>query len=54
MIGKGIGRIYKYDQQNWPYPPPNTTVLIPQRSDNFKETQLNSPSNAAVGAHNLA
>ena len=32
-MGERIGRIYKYDQRNWPYPSPNTTFFIPQHSD---------------------
>ena len=35
IMSKGIGCIYKYDQQNWPYPSPNTTFVVPKFSDTF-------------------
>ena len=28
-MGKGIGRVYKYSHQNWPYLSPNTTFVEP-------------------------
>ena len=52
-MGKGINLIYKYDQRNWPYPYPNTTFFIPQRSDTSIETKRTSDSYSPVGAHNL-
>ena len=53
-MGKGIVRIYKYDQQNWPYPSPNTNFGVPQRFDNSIQTQHNSDSGASLGAHDVA
>ena len=50
-MGKGIGRIYKYDQRNWPYPYPNTTFFIPPSFGTSIQTQRNSDSYASVGAH---
>ena len=52
--GKGFGRIYKYDQWNWPYPPPNTTFFITKCSDTSIQTQQSSASYAYVVAHALA
>ena len=53
IIGKGIGRIYKYDHQKWPHPHPNTTFVLPQRSDNSIQTQRNILSDASVGEYAL-
>ena len=53
-MDKGIVRIYKYDQQNWPHSPPNTNVSIPQRSNTSVQTQQNSASDSSVGAHVVA
>ena len=52
-MGKGIGRIYKYDQRNWPYPYPNTTFVIPQCSDTSIKPKKNSAYDAYVGGHDL-
>ena len=46
---KVIGRIYKYDHRNWPYPYPNTTFAIPPRFDTSIQTQHNSASDASAG-----
>ena len=54
IAGKGIGRIYKYNQRNWPYPSPTTSFVIPQRSDTSIKTQYNFFSDASVGAHDVA
>ena len=51
--GKGIGRIYKYDHRNLPYPSKNTNFIIPQRSDTYIQVQHNSASDAYVGAHDV-
>ena len=53
-MGKGIERIYKYDQQNWPYPSPNTIFVIPPHFDSYIKTQLNSASDASVVANDVA
>ena len=50
-MGKGIGHIYKYDQQNYPYPSPNTTLVIPPRFDTSKQNQRNSDSDIFAGAN---
>ena len=50
-MGKGIGHIYKYDQQNYPYPSPNTTLVIPPRFDTSKQNQRNSDSDVFAGAN---
>ena len=47
-MGKGIERIYKYDQQNWPYPSPNTTFAISPRFHTSITTQRNSAYDASM------
>ena len=49
--GKGIGRIYKYDQQNWTYGYPNTNFVIPPCYDTYIQTQLNIFSDSYVDAN---
>ena len=41
-IGKGIDRIEKHDQRNWPNPYTNTTFIIPPCFDTSIQTQINS------------
>ena len=53
-MGKGICHIYKYGKSNCPYPPPNTNVVIPQRSDTYIQSRRNSAYVAYVGAHDVA
>ena len=53
-MGKGIGRIYKYDQRNCPYPSPNNIFFILQHYETYIQTQCTSSSNASVGEHDLA
>ena len=53
-MGKGIGRICNYDQLNWPYPSPNNTFIIAQRSDTSIQTQHISAYDASVVAHDSA
>ena len=53
-MGKGIIRIYKHSQWSWPYPPPNTNFVIPQRPEPSTQTQCTSAYDASVGAHDLA
>ena len=53
-MGKGIVRIYKYYQQNWPYPFKNTNFIITQCFDNSIQTQCNSDSYASVGENDEA
>ena len=48
-----MGRIHKQNQQNWPYPSPNTTFVTPQRPDNLIETQRTSACDASLVAHAL-
>ena len=50
-MGKVFVRIYKYEQRNWPYPCPNTTFEIQQRSETSIQTKCNSAYDASVGAH---
>ena len=52
--GKGTGRIYKYDQRNWPYPSLNTTFFIPPCFDTSIQTQFNSAYNASMGEIDVA
>ena len=52
--GKGIVRIYKYDQKNCPYPSPNTNFVISPRFDTSIQTQRNSDSDDSVGANDVA
>ena len=54
IIGKGIIHIYKYDQRNWPYPPPTTNFIVPKRSGTSIQTQCNSVYDAYVGAHDAS
>ena len=51
---KGIGCIYKCDQQNWPYPSPNTPFFITQHYYTYIQTQINSAYDDSVGAHYVA
>ena len=49
-MGKGIGRVYKHSQRNWPYPSLNITFVVPPLSDNttFHGTiggKITSPDN---------
>ena len=53
-MAKGIGRIYKYDQQNWPYPSQNTAFVVTQISEASIQTQCTSASDANVGEHTLS
>ena len=48
-MGRGIGYIYKYDQQNWLYIYLKNTLAIPFRFDTSIQTQPNSDSDASVG-----
>ena len=52
-MGKGIDRIYKYDQQNWLYTSLNTTFVLPQFYENYIQTQRTSAFFASMGAHAL-
>ena len=53
-MGKVIGRIYKYDQRNWPYPYPNNNFIIPPHFYTSIQAQRNSDFNASAGANNEA
>ena len=53
-MGKGIGRICKYEQRKCPYPYPNTTFVIPKFSGTSIHTQINSSSCDSMGEHDLA
>ena len=53
-MGKGIGRIYKYDQHTWPYPSPNTNFIIPPHFDTSIQTKRNSDYDASVGENDEA
>ena len=50
-MGKGIGRIYKYDQRNWTYPSPNTTLIITPNFDTSIQNLRYSASDASTGAN---
>ena len=52
--GKETCRIYKYNQQNWPYSSPNTTFIIPPCFDTYIQTQRNSASYASVGLNDVS
>ena len=54
MMGTGIGRIYKNDQQNWPYTSPKTTSVIPPHFDNPIKPQCNSDSDVSTGKNDVA
>ena len=47
-------RIYKQSQRNGTYPFPNTTFVIPQRSESYTQTQRNIVCDVSVGEHTLA
>ena len=53
-MDKVIGCIYKYDQRNWPYPPPNTIFFIPPHFDTSIQNQRNSAYDASVVAKDVA
>ena len=53
-VGKGIVRIHKQSQTNWPYPSPNTTFVILKHPYTFIQTQRTSYCDASLGAHALA
>ena len=53
-MGKGISRIYKYDQQNWPYPSPNTTFVITEYHDASIKNQRNSVSDSSLRSHEIS
>ena len=53
-IGKGIRCTYKYDQHNWPYPYPNTNIIIPPRFDTSIQTQHKSAYDPSVSTNDLA
>ena len=53
-MGGIIAHIYKYDQQNWPYPYPNTTFSMPPRFDTSIQTQRNIAYDASVGENYVA
>ena len=50
-MGKVIGRIYKYDQRNYPYPSPNTTFVITPSFYTYIQTQCSSDYVAYAGAN---
>ena len=52
-MGKGISRIYKYNQRIFPYTSPNTTFFIPPGFGTSIQTQCNSYYDASVGANDL-
>ena len=52
-MGKGIGRIHKQIQKNWPYPSPNTNFILSQRPDPYIQTHRTSDSDATIDAHTL-
>ena len=52
-MGKGIIRIDKYYQKNWPYSSKNTTFVLPQRYDTSTKTQHTSVYDESVGGHDL-
>ena len=51
---KGFGRIYKYDQWDWPYTYPNNTFLITTHFDNYVQTQHNSASEISTGTNDVS
>ena len=51
--GKGISCVYKYDHRNRPYLSQKQTLVIPQHSETYIQTQQTSASDASVGAHAL-
>ena len=51
--GEVFGRIYKYIQRNWPYPPAKYNLVLPHRSDISVQTQKTSACGASVYAHAL-
>ena len=53
-MDKGIVRVCKDDQRNWPYPSQNTTLVIPLHFDTYLQTQHNSASDASIGANYVA
>ena len=53
-MGKGIVRIYKYDQQKCPCPSTNKTSVIPSRFDTSIKTQCNSDSDAYMSENDVA
>ena len=53
-MGKGIGRTYKCDHQNWHYPYLKTTFTRPPRFDTYIKPQHNSASDASEGANDDA
>ena len=50
-IGKGIVRIYKYEQRKWPYLSTNNTIRIRPHFDTSIQTQFNSDSDASEGSN---
>ena len=54
ITGRGIRRIYKYDQRNLPYPYPSTTFVIPPCFDTYMQNQRNSAYDASTGANDEA
>ena len=53
-MGKGIGRIYKYEQRSWPKISSNTTFVLQQHSDTYIQTLRNSASNVSMGENYLS
>ena len=53
-MGKIIGRIYIYNQHNWPYPSPYSDFVLPQHSEPPIQTQRIYGYLDSVGAHALA
>ena len=51
-MGKGILRIYKHTQHNWPYPHPNTKSVVPLRSTSSPKNDSTNDYSAALIAHN--
>ena len=53
-MGKGISRIYIYDQRNCVYTSANNHVVIPQHYDTSIKTQHNSAFDDSVTANYVA
>ena len=51
-MGKGIGRVYKQNQYNWTFLPPNTVLVVPPRSVSSPQNDSTNYCSADIIYHN--
>ena len=52
IMCKGVGNFYKHIQHNWTYPFPNTTAVVPPRSELLLQHDITNDCSATIFEHN--